>query len=41
MTGQAAGIAAATSVIEGKSFKEISVSKIQGILKKQEVRLHK
>ena len=41
MTGQAAGAAAAVSVKEGKTFNDISVSKIQNLLKKQDMRLHK
>ena len=41
MTGQAAGAAAAASVLERRHFTEIPVSRIQDILERQDVRLHK
>ncbi|MBP5162508.1 MAG: FAD-dependent oxidoreductase, partial [Spirochaetales bacterium] len=41
MTGQAAGVMAASAVKEGKLLSDIPVGKVQGLLEKQGVRLHK
>ena len=41
MTGQAAGVAAATAVMEGKSLPDTPIAGIQKNLEKQGVRLHK
>ena len=41
MTGQAAGAVASEAVMEGKNLGEVAVEKIQTLLEKQGVRLHK
>ena len=40
VTGQGAGVAAAVSIKDGVSLRDISVARLQAELKRQGVRLH-